>query len=40
MGNVVGARVLWVITETGSKDACRAGDLVVQMKQEKQFKTY
>ncbi len=40
MGQIVGSRVLWVITEHGSKDAISPGDLCVQMKKEKQFKKY
>lgn len=40
MSQIVGSRVLWVITEHGTKDAVNTGDLVVQMKQEKQFKRY
>lgn len=39
LGHVHAARVLWVITETGdAKSAVRSGDLVCQMKREKQFK--
>lgn len=37
-GAVIGARTLWVITETGTMAPVRAGDLVVKMKQDKQFK--
>lgn len=40
MGNIVGARKLWVITEHGTKSAVSKGDLVCQMKQKKQFETY
>jgi predicted metal-dependent peptidase len=40
MGGVNGAKVLWVITETGSMDVVRPGDLAVKMKVEKQFKSY
>jgi len=40
MGQILSSRVIWVITETGSMDAVRQGDLAVQMKKEKQFKRY
>lgn len=33
MGQVMNARVLWVITETGTMDAVRTGDLAIKMKQ-------
>ena len=38
MGAIHGARVIQVITETGTMDACRPGDLAVQMKKERKFK--
>jgi len=37
---VVGSRVLWVITETGTMNAVRPGDLAVQMKVSKTFKSF
>jgi predicted metal-dependent peptidase len=40
MPAIVGSRVLWVITETGTINAVRPGDLAVQMKKEKTFKSY
>lgn len=40
MKNIVGSRVLWVITETGTMETVRKGDLACQMKKEKQFKKY
>lgn len=40
MGQILGTRVIWVITEHGTMDAVRKGDLAVQMKKEKQFKRY
>lgn len=40
MGQIVGSRVMWVITEHGTMDAVSPGDLAVQMKKEKQFKRY
>lgn len=40
MGAVNGSRVLWVITETGTMDAVRSGDLCCQMSKQKQFQTY
>ncbi len=40
MGAIVGSKVLWVITEHGTKEAVRPGDLAVQMSQEKKFKEY
>lgn len=40
MGQIVGSRVLWVITEGGTKDSISSGDLAVQMKESKQFTRY
>jgi len=40
MGQIFGSRVMWVITEHGTMDAVRSGDLAIQMKKEKQFKRY
>ena len=40
MGQIIGTRVIWVITEHGTMDAVRKGDLAVQMKKSKQFKRY
>ena len=40
MGQVLGTRIIWVITETGTMSAVRKGDLAVQMKKTKQFKRY
>lgn len=42
MGQIVGTRVIWVITETGTMEAVRQGDLAVQMKvnNDGQFKRY
>lgn len=39
-GTIVGARTLWVITETGTMDPIRPGDLAVQMKKERTFKKF
>lgn len=39
-GDIVGARTLWVVTETGTMDPIRQGDLAVQMKKSKTFKRY
>ena len=39
-GQIVGARVMWVITETGSMEAVTPGDLAVQMKAGKNFKRW
>lgn len=38
MGTTPGTKVLWVITETGTVESCRPGDLVVKMKANKQAK--
>lgn len=40
MGAVNGARVLWVITEDGTMEAVRPGDLACQMNSQKEFKSY
>lgn len=41
MGALNGARVLWVVTETGTMEHVRPGDLVCQMKKsDKKFKPY
>ena len=40
MGQILGSKVIWVITETGTMNAVRKGDLAVQMKKAKQFKRY
>lgn len=40
MGVINGAKVLWVITETGTMEAVRPSDLAIQMKKEKKFKEY
>lgn len=40
MGQIIGTRVIWVITEHGTMDAVRKGDLAVKMKEAKQFKRY
>ena len=41
MGAITNAKVLWVITETGTMEAVRQGDLAVQMKKDDgKFKTY
>jgi len=40
MGQILGSRVIWVITEHGTMDVVRRGDLAVQMKKEKKFKRY
>lgn len=37
-GQIIGAKTLWVITPTGTFEAANTGDLVAQMKKEKQFK--
>lgn len=39
-GAINGARTLWVVTETGTMDPIRTGDLAVQMKRERAFKRY
>ena len=39
-GGIVGARTLWVVTETGTMDPIRSGDLAVQMKKEQVFKRF
>lgn len=38
MKAVFGTKILWVITETGSVDAARPGDLIAHMKHERSFK--
>jgi predicted metal-dependent peptidase len=38
LGHVRGAKVLWVITPSGTCEVTRPGDLIVQMKKDKQFK--
>ncbi len=40
MGAIHGARVIQVITETGTMSSCRPGDLCVQMKKERKFKKF
>lgn len=40
MNMIKGSKVLWVITPTGTKDAIRNGDLVVQMKNDNQEKKF
>jgi predicted metal-dependent peptidase len=40
MGAINGAKVLWVITEHGTTDAVREGDLICKMKAEKTFKKH
>lgn len=40
MKQIIGSRVLFVITETGTMGAVRPGDLAIQMKKERQFKKY
>jgi predicted metal-dependent peptidase len=40
MGQIIGSKVLWVITEHGTMETVRPGDLAVKMKQAKQFKNY
>jgi predicted metal-dependent peptidase len=40
MKNIIGSKVIWVITETGTMNCVRQGDLAIQMKKEKQFKKY
>jgi predicted metal-dependent peptidase len=40
MGAIHGAKVIQVITETGTVASCRQGDLVCQMKKEKKFKKF
>jgi predicted metal-dependent peptidase len=39
MGQIIGARVLWVITTTGDASAARPGDFVIQMKKDKQMRS-
>lgn len=39
-GSIVGAKTLWVITETGTSDAIRPGDLWTQMKKQKKFQNF
>jgi predicted metal-dependent peptidase len=39
LGQIIGVRVLWLITESGSMDVIRPGDLVVQMKFPKKITT-
>lgn len=39
-GGILGAKTLWVITETGTMEPIREGDLAVQMKKEKAFKRF
>lgn len=38
MGAIVGAKVLWIITPTGTLDHMRPGDLLVQLQKDKQVK--
>lgn len=40
MGQVLGTKIIWVITEHGTMEAVRPNDLAVQMKKQKQFKRY
>jgi predicted metal-dependent peptidase len=41
MGQVMNARVMWVVTESGTMDHVRSGDLAVQMKKSKgKFQSY
>jgi predicted metal-dependent peptidase len=40
MKQIIGSKVLWVVTETGTLEHVRSGDLAIQMKKEKQFKKY
>jgi len=40
MKTIVGSKVLWVITETGTLGPVRQGDLACQLKKERQFKRY
>jgi len=40
MGTIVGAKVLWVVTETGTMEHIRRGDLAIQMKKDQEFKRY
>lgn len=40
MGQIIGSRVIWVITEHGTMETPRKGDLAVQMKKQKQFKRF
>jgi predicted metal-dependent peptidase len=40
MPMVIGTKILWLITETGTMSAPRPGDLAVQLKKERQFKAY
>jgi predicted metal-dependent peptidase len=40
MPMVIGTKILWVITETGTMNTVRSGDLAIQMKKERQFKSY
>jgi predicted metal-dependent peptidase len=38
MGQIIGAKVLWVITPSGDISAARPGDYVIQMKRDKQMR--
>jgi predicted metal-dependent peptidase len=38
MGQVVGSKVMWVITPQGTMEAVRSGDYAIQMRKEKTFK--
>jgi hypothetical protein len=41
MGQIKGAKVLWVITETGTLDIVRPGDLACKMKKDNgNFRSY
>jgi len=40
MGQILGAKVLWVVTEDGTMEAVRPGDLACKMSVDKQFKSY
>jgi predicted metal-dependent peptidase len=39
MGSVRGSKVLWIITETGSVEAARPGDLLVQLRKDKNLRS-
>jgi len=40
MSQVLGTKIIWVITEHGTMDAVRPNDLAVQMKKQKNFQRY
>jgi len=42
MGQILGSKTIWVITENGTMEAVKQGDLAIQMSKgtPKQFKRY